>query len=48
MSKTEKMEQEREKLHQLIEKGASKEAIQKQSEVLDKYIVDYYSNGKGA
>lgn len=36
------LEQERERLHRLIEDGASPEEIQHQSEVLDKYIVNYY------
>lgn len=32
------IEEERQKLHSLIEKDASKEEIQRQSEILDKYI----------
>ncbi len=36
------MEQEREKLHHLIETGASPEEILRQSEILDKQIVSYY------
>lgn len=43
LNKREKLEQEREKLHQLIKNGASKEEIQYQSEVLDKHIVNFYS-----
>ena len=43
MNNNEKMEQERRKLHQLIESEASKEEIQTQSEVLDKLIAAYYS-----
>lgn len=37
------LEQEREKLHHLIEEGASREAIQHQSEIVDKHIVEHYS-----
>lgn len=43
----EKLEIERRKLHELIEKCATKEEIQRQSEELDKYIVNYYSTTKG-
>lgn len=46
MNKKEALEQERDKLHRLITKGASKEEIQHQSEVLDKHIGDYYSTIK--
>lgn len=46
MYKNEKMEMEREKLYQLLERGASKEAVQVQSETLDKLIVEYYSTQK--
>ena len=38
----EDIERERKELHRLIELGASKEEIQRQSEALDKHIVDYY------
>lgn len=48
MDKRKELEQEREKLHQLIAKGASKEAIQQQSEVLDQYIAEHYLMLKGA
>ncbi|MBU5438321.1 Spo0E family sporulation regulatory protein-aspartic acid phosphatase [Tissierella sp. MSJ-40] len=47
MNKREVLEQERDKLYQLIEKGATKEAIQQQSEILDKCIVNYYLEEKG-
>lgn len=47
MDKRKAMEQEREKLHRLIEEDAAKEAIQHQSEVLDRHISDYYKQ-KGA
>jgi hypothetical protein len=43
MDQREKLEQEREKLHSLIINGGSKEKIQEQSEVLDGYIVEFYS-----
>lgn len=46
LSRLEALEVEREKLHQLINDGSCKEAIQKQSEVLDGYIVDFYSKEK--
>lgn len=36
------LEQERERLHKLIESGASPEEILHQSEKVDKYIVEYY------
>lgn len=48
MDKRKEMEQEREKLHQLIKKGASKEAIQQQSEILDQHILKHYLMLKGA
>nr|WP_246566349.1 Spo0E family sporulation regulatory protein-aspartic acid phosphatase [Tissierella simiarum] len=47
VNKREVLEQERDKLYQLIEKGATKEAIQQQSEILDKCIVNYYLEEKG-
>jgi hypothetical protein len=34
-------------MHELIEKGATKEEIQRQSEELDKHIVNCYSTLKG-
>lgn len=37
------IEREREMLHKLIDQEASKEAIQHQSELLDKHIAHYYS-----
>ncbi len=46
MNKNKKMEMEREKLYQLLERGASKEAVQVQSETVDKLIVEYYSTQK--
>ncbi len=36
------LEQERNKLNQLIEDGATPEEILKQSEVVNKYIVEHY------
>lgn len=36
------LEKERERLHWLIENGASPEEILKQSEEVDKYIIEYY------
>lgn len=40
--KKEALERERAELHRLIELGASLEDIQRQSEALDKHIVNYY------
>jgi len=37
------IERERAELHRLIDQEASKEAIQHQSEILDKHITSYYS-----
>lgn len=36
------LEKERLKLYELIEQGASKADIQKQSEIVDKLIVEHY------
>lgn len=48
VEKRENLEQERQKLHSLIISGRSKEEVQKQSEILDKHILEFYLEGKGA
>ncbi|MCF8018338.1 MAG: hypothetical protein K9L62_02945 [Vallitaleaceae bacterium] len=48
VEKRKKLEQERQKLHLLIANRGSKEAIQKQSEVVDKHIFEFYLEEKGA
>ncbi|SHG89671.1 MULTISPECIES: hypothetical protein [Tepidibacter] len=48
MTAKEKLEQERKRLHLLIENGGSKEEIQEQSEILDQCITEFYLIQKGA
>lgn len=43
LSNKEELEENRKKLNKLIEDNAPLEEIQKQSEVLDKYITIYYN-----
>lgn len=44
LSNKEELEENRKKLNKLIEDNAPLEEIQKQSEILDKYITMYYKN----